>query len=162
MAKDAFFADWTREIRVGLIFVAGRQTVVLTAGVESDRRLEQVSADIDEIAAGMGAGADDIVDAVVVRVAAIFPALPITAGGGMHGDLRAVRRDGAIWLLPGAAQRVGHGRAGISFNLRGMAERATARVGRLTGRRLRKGKRIVAGGRCVGRLVGQQSGANGK
>jgi|ERR1700733_20241 len=103
MAKHTFFADGTREIGVGLIFVAGREIVSLAALVKRDWRLEKVAADIHEISTGVIAGADDPINVVFTLVAAIFPALPVAGGRRVHGDFRAVRADGAIWFLSGAA-----------------------------------------------------------
>jgi hypothetical protein len=53
MAEDTSFANRTGEIGIRPIFVAGRQIIGLAASVESDWRLEEMSADVDEITAGV-------------------------------------------------------------------------------------------------------------
>ena len=78
MAKNTFFRDGTCEIGIGQIFVPWGKIVGFAPGVVSDGRLEQVSAEIDQIAARVRAGADYKVDAVVASVARIFPMLPVT------------------------------------------------------------------------------------
>src|SRR5277367_847888 len=81
MAEDTFIADRAREIGIGLIFVAGREIVRLAVLVISNRRLEQVTADVHQIAARVISGTDHPVNAVFTLVAAIFPTLPESRGG---------------------------------------------------------------------------------
>jgi len=78
VAQNTFLGDWTREIRIRKILVARREIVRLATAVESQGRLEEMPADVGEIAAGVCAGANDVLDAVVNRLAPIFPTLPIT------------------------------------------------------------------------------------
>ena len=77
VAQNTFLGDGTREIRIRKILVARRKIVRLATAVVSQGRLEEMPADVGEIAAGVCAGTNDIFDAVVNRVAPIFPPLPI-------------------------------------------------------------------------------------
>ena len=77
MADKTFIGDGTREIRIRRILVPWREIIRIAAGVESDWRLKQVSADVNKIAARARARTDDKVDAVIAAVACIFPVLEI-------------------------------------------------------------------------------------
>src|ERR1700680_2544993 len=81
MAENTFLGDRAREIWIGNIFVARRQIIGIATAVESQGRLEKMPAHVGEVTAGVCAGTDDVVDAVVNRLARIFPALPITRRG---------------------------------------------------------------------------------
>jgi hypothetical protein len=87
MAEDTSFANRAGEIGIRPIFEAGRQIIGLATRVESDWRLEEMSADVDEITAGVVTRANDIVNAVLTLVARILPGLPVASCRGMHGDL---------------------------------------------------------------------------
>ena len=87
MAKNTSFEDWPSEIGILLVFVAWRQVVGLAAAVVGHGGLEQVPAQIHEIAAGMFAGTDYEINAVLSFIAPIFPSLPITHWRGVHRDL---------------------------------------------------------------------------
>ena len=76
MAKNTFFGDRPREIRLNLIFISRRKIIGLTAPVVSDRRLEEMSANLYQISAGVFARANHIVNAILRFLAAIFPTLP--------------------------------------------------------------------------------------
>lgn len=82
MAEDAALADRAREVGRAQIFVAGREIVGLAAAIVGKLRLKEMVAEIDQIAAGVIAGTDYIVDAVVGGVAGGFEALIVTGGRG--------------------------------------------------------------------------------
>jgi hypothetical protein len=152
MAKNTFFAHWACEIRIRLILVTWRQVIRLATFIEGDGRLEKMSANVDQIAAGVLAGANHKVNAVGTFIASILPALPVTRRGRVNRDFRAVTRHYAVWFLTSAAQSMGHCRTGISLNLCCMTEQATIWAGGLP--QLRMGRRwsaCVATGLCVRR-----------
>ncbi len=157
MAENTFFADRTREIGIGHIFVAGRQVIGFAAGIEGHRRLEQMPADVNEIAAGMISGANHVVHAIVTAIAAVLPVLPIAGGRRMHGDRRAMRAQRAFRFLGGAPQRMGHRRAAVALDLSRVAEHATTRSGGRARQSLRKGLRGLVG---RGVAIGLASSAN--
>ncbi len=144
VAKDASLADGSREIGIRLIFIAGRQIVSVAPCIISDGRLKEMAAEVHQITAGVSSGANHKVDAVLGAVATVFPSLPITGCGRMHGNRRAMRGHDSVRFLPGASQGMRHRRTRVSLDLGRMAEHAAARAGGRACQRRR-------GGRCVRR-----------
>lgn len=95
--------------------------------------------DVDQIPAGMVAGADYVVDLEVAYYSASLQALPRAGRQGVGGDLSVWDRNGAGWFLAGAAERVGHRGLGVALDLSRMANlAATGALGLLNhGWRLR-------------------------
>src|SRR5215475_11323419 len=86
VAEHAGFVHGPREIGIRNAFVAGSQVVGVTKTVEGHRRLKEMASDVREVAGGMCAGADDVADAIVDALRAVFPPLCRAVGGGVHGD----------------------------------------------------------------------------
>ena len=78
MAKHAFFADRADEIRVPLVLKTWSQVVSVPALVIGNWRLEQISAKVHQISAGVVAGTDNVVDTVLGFFSSIFPTLPVS------------------------------------------------------------------------------------
>jgi hypothetical protein len=97
-----------------------------------------VPGDVDQIPAGMVAGADYVVDLEVAYYSASLQALPRAGRQGVGGDLPVWDRNGAGWFLAGAAERVGHRGLGVALDLSRMANLAATGALRL----LRHGCRL--------------------
>jgi hypothetical protein len=133
MAEHAFFADWARKVWVGNMLIAWSEVIGLTSSIKGDGRLKEMSADLDEIARRVVAGANDVVDAKFAGFAGIFPALKIAVRRRTHGDARTVGVDRACGLFCGAAEGMRHCGARVSGNFVRMAECAAAGFGRGVG-----------------------------
>ena len=79
MAKNTLLDYGPREIRICQSLVPGGQIIRMATLIVSDWRLEEMIRKIDEIARGMIAGADHIIDAVISHIAATLQTLPITS-----------------------------------------------------------------------------------
>ena len=77
MAKETSFGDRSREIGIRSSLISGRQVVGLAASVVSDRGLEQMTRQVEQIAGGVIAGADHVINAITGGVSTTLQALPI-------------------------------------------------------------------------------------
>ena len=80
MAKHTFFANRPSEIGVTLLLKSRGQAVCVPAPIVSHRRLEQISANVHQIAAGVVARTDNVVDTVLGSFSSILPTLPVSRG----------------------------------------------------------------------------------
>ena len=64
MAEHASGRDGASKVGIGFAFVTGRESVSRAAEVISYRRLKKVIAEVHDVAAGMSAGAYDVIDMV--------------------------------------------------------------------------------------------------
>jgi hypothetical protein len=125
------------------------QIVGISAFVKSDRGLKQMAAQIHQIAAGVVPRSNDVIHAVFVDLAAILQALRIAVFRGVHGDCCSVSVHGAVRLLTGDSQRVGHRRPRVPSHLRCVAKLAPFRTGGFVWRALRE----ACGSRASGNLA---------
>src|ERR1700733_3422457 len=87
MAKKTSFGDRSREVGIRSSLIARSQVVGLAAFVVSDRGLEQMTRYVEQVAGGVIAGANHVVDAITDGVSATVQALPIAGWGGPRRDL---------------------------------------------------------------------------
>ena len=76
MAKNATLSDGAGEVRIFRLLIAGRQIVGVATFVESNWGLKKVAAKVHQIAAGVIAGTNHIIDAVIGDIAGCFKPLP--------------------------------------------------------------------------------------
>src|SRR5580704_6032602 len=88
-------------------------------------------AQVEQIARGMVARTDHVVDAVIRNLSATLQPLPIARWRGMHRNFCLRRVDYALRLLPRTAQGMRHGGPCIALNFGSMAELASAGSSRL-------------------------------
>ena len=86
---------------------------------------------VEQITGGVIAGADHVIDPVIGYVFATLQTLPVAGWRGMHRNFCVGRFYCAVRLLAGAAQRMRHCRARVSFDLSSVAKLAAARTSRL-------------------------------
>src|SRR6516225_1929279 len=125
MAKNALFADRTREIGIRLTFVAGREIIGLATLVVRDRGSKKMPSEIDEITAGVLTGANHVIDAIFRFISAVLPGLPEPCRRRGHCDRAALRADAAVRLLSCASQGTCHGGTGKTLHFRRVAVQAT-------------------------------------
>src|SRR5882724_11986566 len=103
-----------------------------------------MSAETDQVAVGVVAGADDVVDSVIFGLAGTFQSLAVATWAIGGGDLCGGKGNFTGRLQRTPAEGVGHGGSGIAFDLGLVAEDAALGASDSSGRQL--GRR-----RCSGR-----------
>src|SRR5580704_17754631 len=88
VAKQAGLGYWSREVGIGKLLVAWSKIVGVACGVVTNRRLEQVIADLHQVSRGVCARADHVADGVFGDFTATFHALPGGAAIDVYGEFR--------------------------------------------------------------------------
>src|SRR6516165_4337045 len=88
-----------------------------------------MAADVDEIAARVISGANDVIHLVFIFVSAALPGLPVAGRPRLHGDFRSPSVDHAIRFLTCASKRMSHRRARVPFDFGFMANGTALRPG---------------------------------
>jgi hypothetical protein len=127
MAKQTCFGHGSREIWIRPSLVSGSQTVGMASLIVSDGRLEQMTCYVEQVARGVIAGTDHVIDAVAGLVPTALQSLPIARRRRIHRDPCFGSFDCAVRLLARTTQRVCHRGARVALDFRSMTKLAAAR-----------------------------------
>ena len=79
MAEETSFGDGSSEIRIRQSLVSGRQIIGMSTRVVSNRGLEQMTGQVEQVAGGVVARTNHVIDAVVRYISTTLQALPIAS-----------------------------------------------------------------------------------
>ncbi len=126
MAIEALGGDAAIEVEAGVAFIAGCGSPEVVVAVEGGGGLKEGLADADEVAGGVGTGADLPVDGVFGGEGAALDAVPeaAVAGEGLEAGLGGGMNEGTGGGGLGGSDGIAHGGAGEGRDLRGVARLA--------------------------------------
>lgn len=126
MAIEALGGDAAIEVEAGVAFIAGCGSPEVVVAVEGGGGLKEGLADADEVAGGVGTGADLPVDGVFGGEGAALDAVPeaAVAGEGLEAGLGEGMNEGTGGGGLGGSDGIAHGGAGEGRDLRGVARLA--------------------------------------
>ena len=142
MTEKTSFRNGPSEIRIRKSLVSRRQIIGMATRVISNRGLEQMTGQVEQVAGGMVARTNHVIDAVIRYIPTTLQPLPIAGRRRGHRDLLFGSIDRAHRFLRRAAQGVRHCRPCVPLDLGRMAELAAAGSSRLTYDLLRRDLRI--------------------